>query len=248
MIETVSETGSTNADLLARLSQGEAISEGYWLRADRQTAGRGRSGREWVSPVGNLYCSTVVRLWPTDPLPQTLSLVAGLAVYDLLSSQLRFGRAFGYEPLRLKWPNDVLFDGAKIAGILCERIEYNVVVGIGVNVTRPPSIPDRPTISIQEQNGFNSNDAQRVLEYLVPHFEKRLLRWRDEPLENTLAQWSERAHEIGTRLSVHDPQGSDLEGAYFGIDQNGCLQLQMPDGTIQTVHAGDVSLIAEGKS
>ncbi len=80
MIETVATTGSTNADLVARLRAGESIPEGYWLRAETQTGGKGRSGRTWISPPGNLYTSTVVNLREGDPPPQTLALVIGLAV------------------------------------------------------------------------------------------------------------------------------------------------------------------------
>ena len=92
--------------MLALAEQGET--EGLWLRAKRQSGGRGRLGRAWESPVGNLYCSTLIRLQPGDPMAHTLALVAANAVHALVAP-LCAGQA------RIKWPNDILVDGAKIA-------------------------------------------------------------------------------------------------------------------------------------
>lgn len=242
-VETIAVTGSTNADLIERISDGKSIVEGHWLRAERQTGGKGRDGRQWISPLGNLYCSTVVQLRATDPIPQTLSLVAGLAVHDLLMSQLMNHRDFSLE---LKWPNDLLCQNAKIAGILCERVNDSVIVGIGINVTTSPSLPDRETISIHEQNGKNANYAGDVLKYLIPKFKDRLSRWRLEPLENTIAEWKERAHAVGTLLKVHGSQREALQGEFAGLDANGALLLRLANGAIQSIHAGDVSMISEG--
>ena len=136
MIETVRETGSTNADLAARIAHSGYVAEGAWLLADRQTAGRGRLGRSWSDGAGNFMGSTVVHLRHGDPSPDTLALVAGLAVYEAVVSRA------GPETM-LKWPNDVLVDGAKLAGILLERIGDAVVIGIGVNLAAAPRFDDR---------------------------------------------------------------------------------------------------------
>ncbi|HNJ48148.1 MAG TPA: biotin--[acetyl-CoA-carboxylase] ligase, partial [Novosphingobium sp.] len=102
MIRFIPETGSTNADLAARLSAGEAVPEGEWLVADRQSAGRGRQGRTWFDGMGNFMGSTVVRPGPGDPPISTLALVAGLAVHETVAPLIP-------PPQRamLKWPNDV---------------------------------------------------------------------------------------------------------------------------------------------
>jgi BirA family transcriptional regulator, biotin operon repressor / biotin---[acetyl-CoA-carboxylase] ligase len=132
----VAETGSTNADMLALAANG-SVREGDWLVAERQTAGRGRQGRAWVSPPGNLYASGLIRLRNDDPPAPTLALVAGVATVQALA----------VPELMLKWPNDVVHSRslAKVAGILVERSDNNVVVGVGVNLAHAPDLTDRAT-------------------------------------------------------------------------------------------------------
>src|SRR5690606_37798044 len=114
-IETVARTGSTSADLLARLAAGEALVEGQWLVADRQDAGRGRQGRRWLDAPGNFMGSTIVRLASGDPPAQTLSFAAAIAVYEAVLPRIAQPGS-----LLLKWPNDVLLLGAKFCGLLLE--------------------------------------------------------------------------------------------------------------------------------
>src|SRR5438093_256869 len=131
LIRTVCTTASTNDEvaLFAR----EGAPEGLWLRAEQQTGGRGRQGRTWLSPPGNLYASTLVRLTAGDPPAATLSLVAGVALHQVT-------QAYAPEvPLQLKWPNDLLANGAKLAGILLERHEDAVIAGFGVNLAEYPT-------------------------------------------------------------------------------------------------------------
>src|SRR5690606_17311029 len=132
LIQTVYETGSTNADLAARVRAGEALSEGFWLLADRQTGGRGRQGRAWENGAGNFMGSTLVWIGQDDPPARTLAFVAGLAVIEALRPHC--------EGLRFKWPNDVLLGGAKLAGILLEAQSDAVIVGVGVNLAAAPTI------------------------------------------------------------------------------------------------------------
>jgi BirA family biotin operon repressor/biotin-[acetyl-CoA-carboxylase] ligase len=116
--------------------------EGSWLRADVQQGGRGRHGRPWVSPAGNLYASTLVRPWPGNPPPHTLAMVAAVALDELLQAFVDPAR------LRIKWPNDLLVGGAKISGILLEAVDDAVVVGIGVNLAHHPDNIDRAATSL----------------------------------------------------------------------------------------------------
>ncbi|MDF2638523.1 MAG: biotin--[acetyl-CoA-carboxylase] ligase [Novosphingobium lindaniclasticum] len=237
MIEVVEETASTNADLSRRLGAGEGLAEGYWLRAVRQSAGRGRRGRPWSSPEGNLYASTVVALGANDPSVHTLAFVAALAVYDLMLSQLPPG-----SHCQLKWPNDVLVGGAKICGILLERARDHVIIGIGVNVVSAPDLPDRATTSIRAENPDNAEDAQAVLERLAACLAERLTQWRSEGLSSTLADWTRYAHPPGTPLLVTLDEEGLLPGAFAGLDPDGALRLRLADGSLRVVHAGDVSL------
>src|SRR3954463_8944234 len=124
-IRTVAETGSTNDDLAALARAGAPAGSG--LRAGRQTGGRGRQGRAWDSPAGNLHASTLVRLRPEDPPAPSLALAAAIALHEAAA-------AFAPQAeLVVKWPNDLLAGGDKLAGILLEREGDAVVIGFGVN-------------------------------------------------------------------------------------------------------------------
>ena len=236
MIHTVAQTGSTNADLAAWLAAGELLTEGFWLRAESQTGGRGRLGRTWASPPGNLHCSTVVHLGNGDPPPHALSFVAGLAAYDALRSA---GVIAG---LQLKWPNDVLVHGAKIAGILSERAGKHVIVGIGANIASAPELPDRPTVALADIDTRRQIDAEHLLDLLASSFASRLSQLRREGIAAILADWTAVAHPPGTPVAVSLDARQRLSGTFAGLDPDGALRLALADGTIRAIHAGDVSL------
>lgn len=241
-IDVVAKTGSTNADLLERLNAGETIRDGYWLRAKRQSGGRGRLGRKWESPEGNLFCSTVVNLRASDPSPSTLSLVAGLAVHDAIKPCL-----LSDTPMLLKWPNDLLVFGDKIAGILLERSAQSVVVGIGINVCYAPELPDRKTISIENANGKYANGPGSVLDTLTKKFAQRLRDWREKSLDKTLLEWTVRSHRFDDKLRITGSNDEPMQARYRGIDEHGALRIQLL-GTQETiVHAGDVTLNWQGE-
>lgn len=234
MIEVVAETGSTNADLAARLAAGSYVSEGHWLVADRQTAGKGRLGRVWNDGAGNFMGSTVVRLAPGDPAPATLALLTGLAVHEALSP-------FAGENLQLKWPNDLLLGGAKIAGILLEMARGVVVVGIGVNLAQAPEVPGRAVTALADHGSPPTRDV--FGQALAAAFDLELQRWRAVGLAPLLRRWQSAAHAKGTRLRVLPPGEDAVEGAFAGLAEDGNLRLALPDGAIRTIHAGDVLLV-----
>jgi BirA family biotin operon repressor/biotin-[acetyl-CoA-carboxylase] ligase len=256
-IRTVVETGSTNADMLALAAAGAA--EGSWLRAERQTGGRGRQGRAWESPTGNLYASTLVRLRPTDPPAPTLALVTAVALEEAVGLVLSFtpfdgagtgqtrGRVvsgFGINPnagLKIKWPNDLLIDGAKLSGVLLERAGDAVVVGIGVNLAHHPDLPDRPATSLAAHGA--TVDPATFADVLAEAFARWLGRWRGEGLDAVRTRWLERAHPTGTALSTHLPDGSKVEGLFDGLDAQGALILKEASGARRIIHAGDVFLL-----
>ncbi|TRD12552.1 biotin--[acetyl-CoA-carboxylase] ligase [Erythrobacter insulae] len=243
MIETVTVTGSTNADLIGRLGSGESLADGYWLRARRQSGGKGRGGRAWVSPEGNIYASTIVNLRDTDPAAHTLSMVAGLAVWRMVTDRLKVqNRA----KVLLKWPNDVLVSGAKIAGILLERHGSVIVTGIGINLSHAPDIADRKTTSLADENSeMDANPDQAMLD-LAACFSDELAIWRDEGTRSLFARWQAAAHPVGTQISVHESDGAIVAGTFAGLADDGGLRLCLANGAVRTIHAGDVSLIAEG--
>ena len=222
----------------------DGAGEGTWLRADRQTAGRGRSGREWVSPPGNLHASTLVRLRASDPPTPTLALVAGVALWNASQSYSGEGRSPGHNggdldpglrrgTLLLKWPNDLLLDGAKIAGILLERVGDAVVAGFGVNLTHAPEVPERRVGTLP-----GTQQPQDFVRLLGLAFADVLGNWRCNGLAAIRDAWLARAHPIGTPLETH--QGA---GAFDGLDDMGALRLRLPDGGTRVIHAGDVHLV-----
>jgi BirA family biotin operon repressor/biotin-[acetyl-CoA-carboxylase] ligase len=230
-IRTVSSTTSTNADMLALAAQGAG--EGLWLRAVEQTAGRGRQGRAWASPPGNLYASTLVRLRAGDPNPATLAMVAAVTLDEVL-------RAYGATPT-IKWPNDMLIGDAKLTGILLERSGEAIVVGMGVNLAHHPEGLDRAVTSVAAQ-GVGAPDPGLFLRDLAEAFARWLAVWRTG-LEPVRRRWLERAHPPGTALSVRLPDQPPIDGLFDGLDADGALRLRLASGEVQVIHAGDVFLI-----
>jgi BirA family transcriptional regulator, biotin operon repressor / biotin---[acetyl-CoA-carboxylase] ligase len=235
IIRTVPTSTSTNEDMLALARSGSP--EGLWLRAESQSGGRGRLGRAWQSPPGNLYVSTIVRLRPGDPPPATLALVAAVALDDVLMGFVAAAQ------LMIKWPNDVLVDGAKIAGILLERADDAIVIGIGVNLASHPEDIGRPVTSLAASGGAVPDPAY-FLEELADSFDRWLARWRGEGLGVVRTRWLERAHPVGAALSAALPDGSTVDGLFDGLDRDGALRLRLADGDVRVIHAGDVFLFA----
>ncbi len=237
MIRKVASTQSTNADLAAHLASGDSVSEGEWLVADRQTAGRGRHGRAWEGIAGNFMGSTVVRLAPGDPPAPTLALVAGLALHEVLAGRLALPRR-----CLLKWPNDVLVGDAKLAGILLERVGDAVIVGIGANLAAAPALGDRAAVALADFGPAPDRDLFAA--ELAAGFAAELARWRMAGLDPILARWHAAAHPVGTRLVASSADDAAVEGEYAGLGADGALRLALADGTTIAVHAGEVRLAA----
>ncbi|MDY7525166.1 biotin--[acetyl-CoA-carboxylase] ligase [Sphingomonas sp. 10B4] len=263
MIRTVAETGSTNADMLLLAASG--AEEGVWLRAERQSGGRGRQGRVWASPVGNFYGSTVVRVHAGDPAAATLALVAAIALEEVVRVYLTDtvapaeagGAALGHAPagardapaapacagatMWIKWPNDLLLNGAKLSGILLERSGDAVIVGIGINLAHHPDDTDRLATSLSD-HGVTPDPAD-FAETLAEGFARWVAIWRGQGLAPIRARWLERAHPVGTALTARLPDGQAIDGLFGGLDGDGALILRLADGDSRVIHAGDVFLL-----
>ena len=230
---------STNAEALARARQGERGP--LWMTAERQTAGRGRRGREWVSEPGNLYASLLL----TDPAlaedwPQ-LSFVAALAVHDAVA-----GVAAAFKPkLAIKWPNDLLLSGEKFAGILIEGeggTEGVVVVGIGVNCTRHPAGTEPPATDLAAAGA--SVAPETLFRALSAKMLGRLAQWnRGEGFSTVRADWLARATGLGREVVVRLPD-RELAGIFEALDERGALILRRSDGSAATITAGDMVMPA----
>ena len=216
--------------MLALAAQG-AAGEGDWLVADVQTAGRGRMGRQWQSPGGNFYGSTMVMLRPGDPPSSALSLAAGLGLFVAVGN-----------PARLKWPNDLLIDGAKVAGILLERQGDAVVMGFGINIASAPTVEGRKTTCLNNAGNFDGS-VDDMLDRLVTWVPWAVAFWREQGVTALCRRWENEAHPRGTQLDVNVPDGQRINGQFDGLTDNGALRLRLADGAIRVIHAGDVFLI-----
>jgi BirA family biotin operon repressor/biotin-[acetyl-CoA-carboxylase] ligase len=211
--------GSTN-DEAARLADGGAP-EGTVVWARQQQGGRGRRGRSWASPPGNLYSSTVLR--PECPASRAaeLGFVAALAVGDLVPPS---------RAIRLKWPNDVLVDGGKIAGILLEsaiaqdgRVEH-VVAGIGVNVSFAPQLAE-----MRYPGAALGGTVETALEGLTRALATRIAQWRRDGFRVVREAWLAQAGPLGAEVDVRLGEGL-VRGRFVGLDHEGALLLDTADG------------------
>jgi BirA family biotin operon repressor/biotin-[acetyl-CoA-carboxylase] ligase len=230
--------GSTNAEAL-RLA-GEGQRGPLWVTAARQTAGRGRRGRSWVSEPGNLYATLLL----TDPAPAEhwpqLSFVAALAIHDAVAEL-----AVGLKPrLAIKWPNDLLLDGAKFAGILIEGGHAGragaVAMGIGVNCASHPTRTNYPATDLA---GAAVSPAA-LFAVLSAKMVVRQAQWNaGQGFATIRSDWLARAAGLGEEVRV---QLADCEiaGRFEALDATGGLQLRLPDGGVTTIAAGDVFLPA----
>ncbi len=168
---------------------------------------------------------------PGDPPPQSLSLAAGLALDEAV-----LAAAPGL-PLLLKWPNDLLLRGAKVAGILLEREGDRLIAGFGVNLASAPLLADRRAAHL---GGRISPQAFAAL--LAGAMSRMVGLWRRSEPEALAQAWLARAHPIGTELTVHGADSAAVRGSFDGIDPDGALRLRLPSGQVRIVHAGDVEL------
>lgn len=205
--------------------------EGDWLIALAQHDGRGRQGREWQGLKGNFAGTTLVELREGDPQPQTLSLAAGLALIEAIDVAAPERATF------LKWPNDLLLDGGKLAGILLEREGNRIAVGFGVNLALAPAVAGRATVSL---DGAIRPEAFAPL--VAGSFARLLGAWRASDPAMLTRAWLERAHPIGARLNVHADAGRTIAGQFEGLETDGALRLRTDDGAVEIIRAGDVEL------
>jgi BirA family transcriptional regulator, biotin operon repressor / biotin---[acetyl-CoA-carboxylase] ligase len=260
-LEALAATESTNAEARLRARAGE--SGPLWITAVEQTKGRGRRGRSWISPPGNLYASFLLINPSSHDRAPELAFVAALAVRDAIVTQ-----APVLAPkLRFKWPNDLLLSGKKCAGILIEgeagmegeggsNRRLAVIVGIGVNcVTHPTAVSDAvaaPEASPQrgeDMVGFPATDllAQgagvtppRLFQSLSATMCRRIAQWdRGGNFPAILGDWLTWACGIGEKITVRDGV-AELHGRFVGLDQSGRLVLGLADGGLKKISAGDV--------
>jgi len=238
-IEILDEIDSTNREVMRRAEQG--AEEGLVLFAKRQSAGRGRLGRTWHTLPDSLACSVLLRpQLPPEKVPQ-LSLLTAVALHEALA---------GFAPdLRIKWPNDLLFHGAKVSGILTEmRAEpgqvHAVVLGFGINLSAPADgWPSDIRQSVTDLASICSQPVSRL--ELAASLLNALDQWYERYMQQGFAPvhraWWQAHAASGQAVRVHDGK-SYIEGIATALDEDGAMLLQTAQGTRRII-AGDLELM-----
>ncbi len=230
------EIDSTNAEARRRAEAGAP--NGLLIWALSQNTGRGRRGRRWASPPGNLYCSLL--LHPDRPAGEaaTISFVAALAVADTAATLLPSGVA-----LHCKWPNDVLVAGEKVAGILLEshsggdgKVDW-LIIGVGINVAHYPDVT-RLSATALADHGVTAT-VDQVLQVYAAAIARWLAVWREHGFAPVRATWLERAHGIGQAIRVRLAERT-FDGIFESLDDDGALILAEPSGGRRRITAGEV--------
>ncbi|MEQ1711089.1 MAG: biotin--[acetyl-CoA-carboxylase] ligase [Hyphomicrobium sp.] len=240
------EAASTNEVALRLAASGDCGP--LWVSAARQTAGRGRSGRVWMSLQGNLQASLLLTPGCDVAHAAELSLVAGIAIVDAV----RAAAGAPIAGLRVKWPNDILIAGAKIGGVLIESSRVRggstlaVVVGIGLNLASAPDDHSRPVTHLAAHGA--AIDRSAMLEHLSAAMACWIEVWDNgRGFAAVRAAWLERSGPAGERMSVNTGRGS-VEGRFVGLDVTGALVMADGAGREQLFTFGDVTLLAAGDS
>ena len=231
-------TDSTN------VRAGELAAHGHLVVADTQTAGKGRRGRSWESPAGkNIYFSLILKPDIAPDKAPMLTLIMAMAVLRVLEQVMNGSMSFG-----IKWPNDIVLNGKKICGILTEMsLEKNrighVVIGVGINVKNqdfPEELVDKAT-SLEAECGkefSRSHILQEIMRVFEEEYEHFLL---TEDLSGIMERYNAGLINRGREVRVLDPQG-EYNGVARGINNGGELIVELADGTLTNVYAGEVSV------
>jgi BirA family biotin operon repressor/biotin-[acetyl-CoA-carboxylase] ligase len=243
--------GSTNSEAIEAATAGDP--GGIWFAARQQTSGRGRRGRQWESPHGNLAATLLIVPETAPTLAATLGFVAGVSLNRALSSILPNGLVKigidgadaigGHSRIALKWPNDVLADGAKLAGILLEASKlpdgrHAVAIGFGVNVVAAPQGLPYPATSLADLGVVRT--AEDVFEALSDAWVETFGLWNDgRGIGDVLKHWRASAAGIGAPVAVNQ-HGDIVRGIFETIDDDGRLIIRADDNRRIAITAGDV--------
>ncbi len=231
---------STNAE--ARRLVQEGNSGPLWITAAEQTAGRGRQGRDWVSKPGNLFATFLTTLAVKPATATQVSFITALALHDVCSALLPSAAR-----LTLKWPNDLLLEQKKLAGILLETLpceqsgKTTLAIGCGVNLQHAPDQTAYPATWLNAHLP-EPVTARRVFEQLADALSNRLSQWKNGQGFDLMAKaWQKRASHIGKSITLI-AESETFTGRFSGLANDGALILELPDGGKKQFYAGDVSL------
>ena len=209
-----------------------------WIVADEQTKGRGRRGRSWISQRGNLFATLLLTDVPSLDRCAQLSFVAALAVGDTVA---HFAPNAG---IALKWPNDVLLDGRKAAGILLESSPHSglgrhwIGVGIGVNLQHFPAGTEFPATSLAAVTG-TAPSRDDAVNRLGAQWDRWFATWQDQGFPPVREAWLARAAGLGDKIWARSAE-TEIHGVFETLDSDGALILRTPDRKLTRITAGEV--------
>lgn len=239
-----------HGEVVSTMDEGRALAASgesgpAWILADSQSGGRGRHGRVWTSPPGNLYATLLLTEPCTPARAPELGFVAGLALHDAV----RLTTGLDWPELALKWPNDLLLRGAKLAGLLMEgqvlpaTRTFAVTIGLGLNIASAPADTPYPATTLLAHVHGMTRD--RLFAALSDAVADRLAQWREAGFAALRQDWLARAAGPGERVTLRLPAGA-LTGEFQGIDATGRLILLTSDGQ-RVIDAGDL-FFGDGRS
>jgi len=231
---------STNAEALRRAEKGQ--SKPLWIIANHQSQGRGRRGRKWITAPGNLFATLLLNWSGPRTVLSELSFVTAVSCADMLENLIEQSRSEA--KIRLKWPNDILLDDAKVGGILIETSGVNtssiaIAIGIGLNIANHPTEALAYPTTDFAQAGLKVTSSE-VFENLAMRFDHYFCQWQQKSgFEAIKQRWLDFGPSIGQHLKVNTGTGI-ITGNFAGLDDHGGLLISLSDGSQQTVLAGDV--------
>ncbi|MDL2246181.1 biotin--[acetyl-CoA-carboxylase] ligase [Methanobrevibacter sp. OttesenSCG-928-K11] len=235
------EVMSTNT--LAKFFAEQNFEEGTVIISEKQTKGRGRSGKKWESPLGGIWLSLILRPHVDPSKASLITLATGVAVANTIKS-------FDIDNVEIKWPNDILINGKKVSGVLTEAvaklntIEY-IVVGVGIDAnldidTMPRDLQEDST-SLSNELNKNVDEVEVIIKFLE-EFEKVFIEFSGEKYEDILKEWRRESYSIGKYVNIQEPFGNSFDGYIVGINKEGVLIVEKADGTLQKVLSGEYTI------
>jgi BirA family biotin operon repressor/biotin-[acetyl-CoA-carboxylase] ligase len=235
------EVMSTNT--IAKLFAEEKFEEGTVIISEKQTKGRGRSGKKWESPLGGIWLSLILRPKINQSKSSLITLATGVAVANTIKS-------FNIDNVEIKWPNDILINEKKVSGVLTEAvaklntIEY-IVVGVGIDANLDidimPKDLQKGSTSISNELNKQIDEVEVIVKFLE-EFEKVFLEFTSEKYENILKEWRRESYSIGKYVNIREPFGKSFDGYIVGINKEGVLIVEKADGTLEKVLSGEYTV------
>lgn len=231
---------STNQEARRLIKSG--VDSNFVIWAKSQEQGRGRLNKKWSSDEGGLYMSILYKAFFDIENATQIPFIIGLAVYDSLKAIFRYNKMS--PDIRLKWPNDVIIDDAKIAGILIEteisntyQLPYFIILGIGVNISNDPDISEQITTSLKKLGIDIEPDI--LLDRILNSFTRYLRIWQEEGFLKIRDLWLKRAYKINHVVTIKSGQ-TRISGIFKDIDFTGAIRLMLAGGQISSLPMGEI--------